>query len=119
MKIQFVTVNTADMAASIAFWQDVLGFKTVRRFVARPGMEIAFLSDGAGGQIEFITGGAPAFAGSGISVGFDVDDIEATKQMLVDKGVRITHGPLTMPNGVKLLGALDPNGLALGFVQEA
>ena len=119
MEIQFVTIRTADLNGSIAFWEKVLGFTVARRFSPRPGMEIAFLGDGSGGQIEFISGGdEPVFSGKGISIGFHVEDMEKTVRMLADKGVPIVYGPLKMPNGVRLLGARDPNGLDLGFVQE-
>jgi predicted enzyme related to lactoylglutathione lyase len=79
-----------------------------------------FLGDGAGTQVEFISGsGEGAFSGQGISMGFHVTDIESTAKMLADKAVPIVYGPLTMPGGVRLLGARDPNGLDIGFVQEA
>ncbi len=120
MKMEFVTVRTGDIAGSIAFWEKVLGFAVARRLSPRPGMEIAFLSDGAGGQVEFIqAAGEAAYSGQGLSLGFRVEDIEATASMLKAEGVAILHGPTRMPNGVRLLGARDPNGLELGFMQEA
>jgi lactoylglutathione lyase len=120
MKMEYVTVRTKDLPGSIAFYEKILGFKVSRRFSPRPGMEIAFLSDGSGGQVEFIQGdGEPAFSGKGISLGFRVEDIEKTAGTLKREGVEIVLGPLTMPNGVRLLGARDPNGLDLGFMQEA
>jgi lactoylglutathione lyase len=126
MKIDFVTVQTADLALSIAFWEKVMGFSVTRRFSPRPGMEIAFLADGEGCQIEFIQGGetgapgtGPAFSASGFSLGFHVGDIEATAADLRAKGAKILSGPVRMPNGLGMLRASDPNGLELGFVQEA
>jgi lactoylglutathione lyase len=119
MKLEYVTIHTADLPTSIAFYEEVLGFRLLRRFSPRPGMELAFLGDGAGGQVELITGGdGPTFVGKGISFGFNVADIDATAAMLRAKGVAILTGPVAMPNGVKLLRACDPNGLELGFVQE-
>ncbi len=118
MKMGFVTVQTKDLGASIAFYEKVLGFKVSRRFAPRPGMEIAFLDDGSGGQVEFIQGGGDAaFSGGGISLGFRVEDVDATASALKAAGVAINQGPTSMPNGVKLLGAKDTNGLQLGFVQ--
>lgn len=118
MKIGFVTVRTADLARSIAFYEQALGFKVSRRFSPRPGMEIAFLDDGSGGQIELIQGsGEPDFAGQGISIGFRVEDVDATAAALEAAGVEIVRGPTTLPSGVRLLGAKDPDGLELGFVQ--
>ncbi|MBN1241601.1 MAG: VOC family protein [Spirochaetales bacterium] len=119
MKLEFVTVRTKDLEASIRFYESLLGFTVVRRFSPRPGMELAFLSDGSGGQVEFIQSDEPVYEGRGISLGFRVADAEAWAETLRGKGVTITHGPVAMPNGVKLLGAKDPNGLDLGFVQEA
>ncbi len=120
MKLEYVTIHTADLPASIAFYEGVLGFRLVRRFSPRPGMELAFLGDGAGGQVEFVAGGeGPAFGGQGISLGFEVADIEATAAMLRAKGAAIIMGPVTMPNGLRMLRARDPNGLELGFIQDA
>lgn len=119
MKLEFVTIHTKDLAGSIAFYESLLGFKVARRFSPRPGMEIAFLSDGAGGQVEFIQDEEPAYEGRGASLGFRVADAEAWAAELRVRGVTVTYGPIAMPNGVKLLGAKDPNGLDLGFVQEA
>jgi lactoylglutathione lyase len=119
MKLEYVTMHVADLAASIAFYEEVLGFRLVRRFSPRPGMEIAFLGDGAGGQVEFISGGdGPTFVGKGISLGFTVPDIEATAALLRGKAVTILAGPLSMPNGLRMLRARDLNGMELGFIQE-
>lgn len=120
MDIEFLTVRTKDLAASVAFWERVLGFKVERRFSPRPGMEIAFLVDGSGGRVEFIQEeGKPAFSGSGVSVGFRVPDAAAAAASLAAQGVELVFGPIAMQSGVKLLGARDPNGLELGFVEEA
>jgi lactoylglutathione lyase len=104
----------------VAFWEKVLGFRVERRFSPRPGMEIAFLADGSGGRVEFIEeADKPAYSGSGISVGFRVPDAAQAAAFLAAQGVEIAYGPIAMPSGVKLLGARDPNGLELGFVEEA
>jgi lactoylglutathione lyase len=119
MKLGYVTIRTRDLARSLEFYEKILGFRPTRRFSPRPGMEIAFLDDGSGGQVEFIQGGPDQpFSGSGIALGFNVPDIDATAAMLKAAGVEPSFGPLTMPNGVRLLGAKDPNGLDLGFSQE-
>ena len=120
MKLDYVTVRTRDLARSVEFYEKILGFRPTRRFSPRPGMEIAFLDDGSGGQVEFVQGGPDApFSGSGVSLGFRVADIYATAAMLRAAGVELSFGPLTTPGGVRLMGARDPNGLDLGFSQEA
>ena len=118
MRMEYVTVNTKDLSGSVAFYEKVLGFKTVRRFSPRPGMEIAFLDDGSGSQVEFIQGEGAAFSGEGIALGFRIDDIERVATTLKAEGVEILLGPIAMPNGLRLLQAKDCNGLKLGFMQE-
>jgi lactoylglutathione lyase len=118
MKINFVTLHVADMERAITFYHRVLGMQISRRFSPHPGMEIAFM-DGSGLQVEFICDDKmPPFSGSGISLGFYVNDMEKTAAFLKEQQVAILSGPVTMKNGVKLLQARDCNGLELGFVQQ-
>jgi lactoylglutathione lyase len=117
--INFVTIHVADIERSIQFYQRVLGMQISRRFSPRPGMEIAFMG-GGGAQVEFIHDErTPPFQGAGISLGFDVADMEQTLALLQRNQVEIVSGPHVMPNGVKLLQARDCNGVELGFVQQA
>jgi lactoylglutathione lyase len=118
MRIGFVTIHVEDLERTIAFWREVMGFSVARRFQAGPKVEIAFMDDGGGHQLEFITGTGHKVSGDGFSVGFDVDDMDATVAHLKKHGVEIVYGPQTMPSGVTLLQALDPNGLGMTFVQN-
>jgi lactoylglutathione lyase len=118
MQINFVTIHVADIERAITFYHKVLGMQISRRFSPRPGMEIAFMG-GSGVQVEFVHDElAPAYSGSGISLGFYVGDMEKTVAQLHENQVEIISGPLTMKNGVKLLQARDCNGVELGFVQQ-
>ncbi len=118
MKIDFVTIHVADIENSIDFYHRVLGLQLSRRFSPRPGMEIAFMG-GSGTQLEFIHDDMlPAYKGKGISLGFNVADMEKTLALLRENQVEIVSGPQVMKNGVKLLGARDINGVDLGFVQQ-
>ena len=120
MKIGFITVHTKDVEASMGFYEKVLGFKLSRRFSPRPGMDIVFLDDGQGGQVELIQDGrAAAFEGEGVSLGFRVEDVGATEAHLKKHGVADLKGPFELGGGARMLTARDPNGLPLGFVQEA
>jgi lactoylglutathione lyase len=117
MKLDFVTIQVADIEKSIDFYTRVLGMSVSRRFSPRPGMEIAFMGEGA--QVELIRDPqARSFQGRGISLGFHVADIEETLALLKENQVEIVHGPAAMPSGVKLLHARDLNGVELGFVQQ-
>jgi lactoylglutathione lyase len=118
MRIGFITVHVEDLERTIAFWQEVMGFAVARRFKAGPKVEIAFMDDGGGHQIEFIAGTGHKVHGDGFSVGFNVNDMDATLAHLKQHGVAIVFGPQTMQSGVKLLHGKDINGLEMVFVQN-
>ncbi|HSQ34502.1 MAG TPA: VOC family protein, partial [Candidatus Binatia bacterium] len=76
--------------------------------------------DQHGHQIEFIKDIKELpYSGSGLSLGFYVDDITKTAEHLENHHVEILFGPFTTPSGVKLLHARDCNGLELNFVEPA
>nr|HPR18697.1 VOC family protein [Candidatus Cloacimonadota bacterium] len=56
--------------------------------------------------------------GSNVSIGIYVENIETTKAFLLKKKVAPMRGPLTMPNGTKLLFISDPNGVEIEFIQD-
>lgn len=118
MKISFITIQTVDIKKSISFYKDILGFKIARQFSPGPGVEIAFLDDGYSNQIELITDKESIKERKGISIGFYVEDIIKIEKLLKDNNVEIVFGPNTLPSGVKILHAKDPNGVELGFVQS-
>ena len=119
MKIDFITIYTIDIEKSIDFYQRVLDFKVSRRFTPGTGMEIVFMDDQHGHQIEFIKDSKELpYSGSGLSLGFYVKDIKKTAEHLGKQKVDILYGPLSLPGGVKLLHARDNNGLELGFVER-
>ena len=83
MKIDFITVYTIDIEKSIDFYQRVLDFKVSRRFTPGTGMEIVFMDDQHGHQIEFIKDSKELpYSGSGLSLGFYVPDIKQTAEHL-------------------------------------
>lgn len=117
MKIGFVTIHVSDLDKTIEFYENVMGFSIKRRFKAGSQVEIVFMDDGNGSLLEFISGTGKTVETKGLSIGFDVSDIEKTREHLASHGVKIIYGPATMPSGVKLMNALDINGVELGFVQ--
>lgn len=119
MNISFVTIPVSSLEDTIKFYNEVMAFDVVARFNAGPQIEIAFMADKNGNQLEFIQRGSEKIVHDGlISIGFYVEDIKATEDYLRKHSVDITDGPITLPSGVKLLHAKDLNGVALGFVQR-
>ena len=119
MNIDFITIGTLDLDKSVKFYQDILGFTLYDRYSPAQDVEIAFLSDNHGTKIELLSKvEIEEHAHSNISIGFEVDDINSTKEHLVHNGVKIIEGPVKLPHNVFLLHAIDPNGIKLGFVQH-
>jgi lactoylglutathione lyase len=119
MNISFVTMPVNSLDETIKFYQEVLDFEVVTRFGAGPQMEIAFMADKNGNQLEFIQKGNEKVVHDGlISIGFYVEDINATESFLRKHNVNILEAPITLPSGVKLMHAQDLNGVSLGFVQR-
>jgi lactoylglutathione lyase len=119
MNINFVTIPVSSLDETIKFYHEVLDFEVVTRFGAGPQMEIVFMTDKKGSQLEFIQSGSEKIKHDGlISIGFNVDNIEATEAYLRKHNVNITSAPVTLPSGVKLMHAHDINGVGLGFVQR-
>lgn len=54
MKIAFMTIGTNDMDASVLFYTEALNFALTNRMSPSPGVELAFLKDPSGVQIELI-----------------------------------------------------------------
>ena len=119
MNIDFITIGTIELEKSVKFYQDILGFTLYDRFSPAQDVEIAFLSDSHGTKIELISSvEAENHSHSNISIGFEVDDINSTKEHLEHNGVKIISGPVKLPHNVYLLHAEDPNGIKLGFIQH-
>ena len=96
-----------------------MDFEVVTRFGSPEQLEIAFMADKKGNQLEFIQRKGQQVQHDGlISIGFNIEDMEATVEYLKSHQVNILEGPHTLPSGVKLLHAQDLNGVALGFVQR-
>ncbi|WP_300668910.1 VOC family protein [Desulfoluna sp.] len=122
MQIAFVTIETNDMDASVAFYTETLDFELTTRQTPSPGVELAFLKDLAGGQIELIKRDTdpPVTPGVGsVSLTLYVDDIDAAYTRLLEKNTPGLEAPRTLPGGLKLFLAKDPNGVALGFIEAS
>lgn len=115
MKMAHVTIHTAKMEDSLNFYQGICGLKVVHEMKGGP-MHIAFLKNEEGETaVELIEAPDAAYKGSGISIGFHVDDVVAYHKTLEEKGYNPT--PIFSPNpNVKFFFVEDPNGLEVQFI---
>jgi catechol 2,3-dioxygenase-like lactoylglutathione lyase family enzyme len=140
--LDHVSVTTADIARSLAFYHDVLGLpvrsvgdlsgEEVERITGALGARLltADLDLGEGQVLELLeyVGGEEGAAlplerpGSG-HIGLMVDDVDQVHRMMVDAGVTVKWAPveLTEPgdwHGVRCMTVLDPDGVAVELVER-
>ena len=131
-----IDLATRDMATTRAFYEDVLGFPVARADIIelKSGGQIQhiFFDVGGGQLIAFMSGeDAPNFPGefdTGINRGLGLpdgvyhfafqaasaEDLEATKQRLTDKGIKV-RGVVDHDGWCKSIYFKDPNGLQLEY----
>ena len=115
MKMMHVTIQSAKYRESIEFYREIVGL-TVSRTIEGHGSEITFLTDAAGGSdVEIIDAPDTSFRGSGISIGFARDGIEAWRGELEEKGFAPTP-IIPIAESVGFFFVNDPDGLQVQFL---
>ncbi|MBA1335767.1 MAG: Lactoylglutathione lyase [Firmicutes bacterium] len=122
MKYAFATVKVKDMEESLEFYTGVLMLKEVLRFSPQKGVDIVFLEDKNGNKIELIASGHMKNACSEdsvqlVSIGFEVEDLDKTMEVLKEKDIPVVRGPVETPGGERFIFVLDPNGAEIEFIQ--
>ena len=117
-RIDHVEIVTQQLAQTIQFYTEVLGFKEKsRERVERPGMtiEIVYLDLG-GTVVELISlpGASVDPAPKNEHLGYrmmaiEVDDMQKAAEYLKTKGTEIVWGPMVTGNGARA-EICDPNG---------
>jgi lactoylglutathione lyase len=120
-KVDYIKVNVSDMSRSVAFYRDILGLPLKSQ---SPGW--SEFQTGATTlalhQIRARVGGedrAPAEPLAGTcSIGFSVEDLEATHRELAARGAQFFLAPTEQVNeGFRLAVCVDPDGLAIAFTE--
>lgn len=117
MFMQHVTIYTAQLNASVAFYQDIVHLKMVSD--RRPGAPMVFLANQTGEtEIELIeTPPEEAYSGGGLAIGFYTEDVEAAHQRLTGLGLYPTEIVSPAPE-VKFFFVKDPNGVQIQLIRE-
>lgn len=116
MIMEHITINTADLDKSVAFYRDVIGLEIKTDMRKTVGMPIVFLSASEEGTcVELIQNAEKAYRGSGISVGFHVENVEDAHTAMTEKG--LNPSPIISPNPkTKFFFIEDPNGLSIQLI---
>ena len=100
-------LGVADLDKSIAFYEQVLGFKTIER---RDDLKFAHIETNVPGlQLGLSVGSAQKGTGAAI-INISVVDIAAARKSLESRGVVFSGPTQVIPGKVALAGFKDPDG---------
>ncbi len=118
MKFLWTTIEVVNVDESVRFYQEIVGLSVEHR-IAGEETNIAFMGDGET-KIELIShkGVVPQAVGALISIGFEVDDLDAKIAFLQERGIPITAGPLSPNPRIRFCYVEDPNGVRIQFVEQ-
>lgn len=116
MKIVHITINTKNLNDSLDFYQNIIGLNIINDFRKSTGMPIVFLADSENETcIELIENSDQSYSGSGLSIGFHVENVEIAHKEAETKGLNPT--PIISPtSNVKFFFVDDPNGVKIQFI---
>lgn len=118
MKFCWSTISVNNMDESLKFYHEVVGLTINQRFQAGPNVEITFLGNGET-EVELICDKdvKDVNIGHGISLGFEVNNVDEMMSFVKEKGIEIHSGPFQPNPSTKFFYILDPNGLKIQFVE--
>lgn len=107
------------MEESLKFYEEIVGLKVDRRFMAGPGVEIVFLGDGET-KVELICNKneKEVTIRKDISWGFEAKSVDEMIKRVTEKGIAIEGGPFQPNPHIKFFYIMDPNGLKIQFVEN-
>ncbi len=109
-----IQLRASDLDRAIAFYEKTLGFETFHRSEE---LSWAKLRSPANGVVIGI-GLSEKSGGSGtLSLNFGVSDIEFTRRLLEDRGVKFKGETILIPGVVKLADFTDPDGNHIRLAQ--
>lgn len=117
MFMQHITIHTADLDASVAFYQDIARLQVVSD--RRPGAPMVFLANQKGEtEIELIeTPSGQAYTGSGLAIGFYTENVANEHERLAGLGLEPTDIISPAP-GVQFFFVKDPSGVQIPLMKE-
>ena len=119
MKFCWITINVKDFEKSLEFYTRVVGLPVDRMMNPNPKMKIVFLGSGET-KVELIYDEVSSTRnyGKDVSIGFEVDSLEAFMGALREKGIALESGPHQPNPTIKFVYVLDPNGFKVQFIEN-
>jgi predicted enzyme related to lactoylglutathione lyase len=110
---------TTDITAAMKFYQEVFGWKPTQAMdMGEMGTYQIF--NRPHGQIGGMMNKPPAMANvpPNWQIYFRVPDVDAAAERIKANGGKILNGPMDVPDGDRVLNAMDPQGAAFGLHQK-
>ena len=120
MKITLFTIRVTEMQKSIEFYESILKMKIVRKLNPNENMQLIFLRGEGEVMVELIENRSIVKldkVSSNVSIGLFIDDMDKILELLKSQKILIKRGPITVPNGNRLLFIEDPNGVEIEFIE--
>ncbi len=111
-EIAFVLHPVADIDRARQFYGQLLGLKTGVEIEFAPGAW--WIEYEVGGVALAISNGAPASAGAGTSLAFEVDDLDAMLAVIKGANIALTQEPVDFPV-CRMFGINSPDGHPIMF----
>lgn len=123
--VQHIAVNTKNIAESIAFYTDIMGFPLSSR-ADMGDCELVYMQVGGDCYIELfdlrgsVTHQAAPETQAGLRhIAFDVDDVAGWEAFLKEKGVPFVLTATEMPQiGKRAILVLDPNNVVIELCEN-
>ena len=124
-RVDHISINTADIGASIEFYGGILGFRQ-RETVPFDEFSLVYFEIPGGARLELFdyAGKNPRAAREESEAGlrhlaFAVEDVDEAERYLRSRGVTVTLSATDLPSlGARVVLFLDPNGVTLELCQE-
>lgn len=117
MRLNTVTIQTAKMDETIAFYQKNMGLSVLVDHREGPVILVYLGESMEDACIEVLYAPDNCYQGRGISLAFAVDDLAKKMEALAANGVQTT-GVISPTPDVRFCFAKDPNGLDVQFIQH-
>lgn len=120
-----IAITVVDMARSVKFYRDVMGFAVMGRVQPREGFTIVCVDIGNDAFLElfhFASGSRPLgnFENSDVGLkhlAFKVDDVDSVVTKLKQHNVEFTVEPTNASGGIRVAFFKDPDGNILEVIQ--
>ncbi len=121
-QLDYTMIIVSDMNRSVEFYRDLLGiplkFQTPQWTEFATGTTTLALHGGGVAPARGQQAGDPSKQAGTCSIGFNVDDVDATYEELKAKGINFVMPPTQREGeGIRLAVCLDPDGLPVSFAQ--